>query len=961
MADLEPVQLSLIGPDPDDALAIADQPARDDIAEALDRTLFVEAGAGSGKTRSLVDRVEALVRADVPMEAIAAITFTEKAATELRDRIRLRFEERVAHHGERDQFEIALEQLDGAAVGTLHAFAQRLLGEHPVEAGLPPGVEVLDEIGSQVEFESRWLGFVDALLDDAELGRSLLLLETARVRIDHLRTLALVLGANWDLVEERLDLDHPDPPPIDPRPILGHIDKLGALADRCTDENDKLLARIVELVRLGRELAALDDEIDQLAHVRLIAGRCRVGNAGAKRNWNDNVQDARDSVMALGTAGNDLVDDITQRALHRLVGALGRFTLDAAEERRSQGRLEFHDLLVRARRLLRHPEIGPGVRRSLRGRYQRLLIDEFQDTDPIQIDLAILLGSSDDNAAGRPWTEVTVDDGRLFFVGDPKQSIYRFRRADISVYLEARNRFPDRPELTQNFRSVAPIIDWINHVFGSLIKFADGVQPAYVPLAPYRTDPPPVGPAVAVLGADAVDDRLNATALREREAVTVARAVGTALHDGWSVHDDTIDPPGWRPARPGDVCILLPARTSLPALERALEAHSIPYRAETSSLVYTTREVRDVLIAMRAISDPTDELATVAAVRSSLYGCGDDDLAHWRLGIGGRLSMHAAVPVDAPTDHPVAEALRHLADLHEARLWSSPSQLLDRLIRERGVLESAVATTRPRDIWRRLRFVVDQARAWADAGGTDLRAYLEWARLQGADNARVSETVLPETDDDSVRILTIHGAKGLEFPITVLAGMTTEMRNPASGPTIAFPPDGDPVVRIKADVQSEGYERWQPIDEQMDRHERLRLLYVATTRACDHLIVSLLRTTAAKTTGATILAGAGAARGAATALDPGVVATPDAAPPPLADLIDRDTWLDERNSAVKAAGRRRVIAATTLAREAAEAADPGLAKARARSRASAVEQGPLWHRHRSCRPRRSPGDRSGQR
>ncbi len=239
------------------------------------------------------------------------------------------------------------------------------------------------------------------------------------------------------------------------------------------------------------------------------------------------------------------------------------------------------------------------------------------------------------------------------------------------------------------------------------------------------------------------------------------------------------------------MCILLPARTSLAALERALERARVPYRAETSSLVYASREVRELMLTLRAVADPTDELATVAALRSFVYGCGDDDLANWRLGLGGRFSLRRELP-EGSAGHPVADGLAHMAELHEARLWSNPAELLDRVVRERGVLESAVATGAPRDVWRRLRFVIDQARAWTDAGGRDLRAYLEWARLQGADNARVSETVLPETDDDSVRIMTIHGAKGLEFPITVLGGMTTRFQRAPSGPSIAFPPSGPP-------------------------------------------------------------------------------------------------------------------------------------------------------------------------
>ena len=177
-----------------------DQSHRDRIVKVRDTNQFVEAGAGSGKTRALVDRVEALVLDDaIPLEQIAAITFTEKAAAELRDRVRQRFEA-TAHDGNahddpqrRDRADEALLQLDGAAIGTLHSFAQRLLGEHPVEAGLPPGVDVLDEISSQVEFEQRWQVFLDALLDDDTMAHTLLCLEACGVRLGDLRSLTCLL------------------------------------------------------------------------------------------------------------------------------------------------------------------------------------------------------------------------------------------------------------------------------------------------------------------------------------------------------------------------------------------------------------------------------------------------------------------------------------------------------------------------------------------------------------------------------------------------------------------------------------------------------------------------------------------------------------------------------------------------------------------------------------------------
>ena len=897
-----------------------DQAARDRIRTQRDRTMFVEAGAGSGKTRALVDRVEALVIADnVPLERIAAITFTEKAAAELRDRIRQRFEAVIAAPPDAPAAEAAaasLHQLDGAAIGTLHSFAQRILGEHPVEAGLPPGVDVLDEIGSQVEFEQRWRLFLDDLLDDTAMAPTLLALEGAGVRLDALRVLALQMAANWDLVEERLDFSAPPPGAFPRSTVLDAFDSVERLADACDAPDDSLLRRFPDLRANRAAIETAFDDVDALALAAEMGNRSgadraiKVGNSGRKANWRIDVTDVRAAFADLRATIDATVAAVTGAALAHVAARIGRFVLDAAEERREVGRLEFHDLLVRARRLLRDPDTGWEVRSALAERYPRLLLDEFQDTDPIQIELATLIASDERAVAGKAWDELDVRPGSLFLVGDPKQSIYRFRRADIGVFLAARDRVTDRPALTVNFRTTAPIIDWVNHVFATLIRFEPGSQPEYVALSAHRDEAAPNGPSVGVLGADPLIGRHRADELRRTESRDVAAAVSEMLFGPrpWSVADEAALG-RWRDARASDVCILLPARTSLAALEAALDEAGVPYRAETSSLVYASREVRELLLALAAVADPTNELATVAALRSFVYGCGDDDLAHWRLEMRGRFSLRTPLP-DGAGDHPVADALRHLRHLHEARLWSTPAELLDRLVRERGVLETAVATTAPRDVWRRLRFVTDQARAWVDAGGVDLRAYLQWARLQGADNARVSETVLPETDDDSVRIMTIHGSKGLEFPITVLAGMTTRTSAPSRGPSISFPPAGPPVLRLSADVTSEGYDAWRPIDDQMDHHERLRLLYVAATRARDHLVVCLHREESNTTTCASLLADPGLESPVATPLAPGVV--PGRAPvrAPAATLPARAEWRHELDTTLRAASRRDVVAAT---------------------------------------------------
>ncbi|MFN2557908.1 MAG: UvrD-helicase domain-containing protein [Nitriliruptorales bacterium] len=925
---------------------LVDRAARERIAADLASTLFVEAGAGAGKTKSLVDRVVALVASGIQMPAIAAITFTEKAAAELRDRIRRAFESRAADPDldptGRARFRTALEEVDVAAISTLHAFAQRILREHPIEAGLPPNVEVLDEVASEIEFEDRWRRFRDALLATSELERGLLLAFAAEVRLSDLRHIARVFDDNWDLVaeEQRFPWPAEDPPPCEVDRFVTRIEGLLARRSECRDGDDKLCQHLThEIAPYLERLRTAPDEYEAL---RLLAEEkpSFSYSYGRKENWRDKG-DVRDEMVAIGEDKACHAEQIALAALRRITLELARFTLEAAEQRRSHGRLEFHDLLVLARQLLRGPN-GPPVRQALRERYQRLLLDEFQDTDPIQIDLAVLIASDDPAAADKPWWEIDAEPGRLFFVGDPKQSIYRFRRADIDLFLQARDVFGQPPVLlTTNFRTTPAVIAWVNHVFGRLIVPEDGSQPRYQPLAPAPTrTSPPTGPPVAVLGSQAHHSELDADALREREADQVADAVLTATT--WKVARPRPDgTETWDDARLGDIAILLPARTSLPALERALETRDIPYRAEASSLVYSTREVRDLHSAVRALADPGDQLSLVTALRSPLFGCGDDDLFTYKVIAGGAWHILVDPPPGLERTHPVVAAMGYLRDLHRGLPWLTPSELLDRIARDRRLFElgyvqggaggSPALHGRPRDLWRRLRFVIDQARAWSEAEGGTLREYLEWARMQASESARVAETVLPETDDDSVRILTVHASKGLEFPITILSGMTTASRGRTNRVEVAFPPGEAVALKVGRKLTTPEFEKFKPIDEQMDFHERIRLLYVACTRAKDHLVVSLHRRTRkrdqpeqAKWTNAELMYSAGVEAPHQADLFAASGPASDGSPPPGSSqlrpplLLPLAEWEEERAAKLSSSSVRRTLGASDIAGLAAE-------------------------------------------
>jgi ATP-dependent helicase/nuclease subunit A len=903
------------------------------VLDELDQTLFIEAGAGSGKTTILVARVVALVASGIPLTAIAAITFTEKAATELRDRIRHELHT-VANHPAANAIisarcREALDEIDSAAIGTLHSFAQRLLGEHPLEAGLPPRLEVLDEISSEVAFEDRWRAWRDELLEDPAMAETIVLALASKVRLDHLRDLASVFQDNWDLVAERIDDSPPAPAPLDIASIVSELREICRERSQSRDPEDLLALRLAHIERWLDRLDGATDDADRIA---LIDSRpsFAVGNKGQKKNWPD-IAGLRQRVVAMSERLVSAVAALQHACLLHLAGGLARFTRDSVESRRVEGRLEFHDLLVFARRLLRDPEHGARVRALARDRYQRLLLDEFQDTDPIQIELAVRLAAPAE-AVGTDWRDLTVEPGRLFFVGDPKQSIYRFRRADIELFLEAAERFgPSRP-LTANFRSTAPVVGWINHVFGKLIQAELGAQPAYLPLRAVRRGGRK-GPHVITLGnsphVPAEGERISADELRACEVDDVAAVIMDIVGDKkWPVGDEPRD------ACLGDITVLLPARTALPALERAFEHAGIAFRAVSGSLVYTTPEVRDLLLAARAIDDPTDELALVATLRSRLFGCTDVDLFEFRNTYGGRWNHQAPLPASLPAGHPVGDALAELSDLARKARWIAPSELLDDLMRRRRLMELGLVGSRARDLWRRLRFVVDQARAWSEAGGTSLRAYLEWATRQATEGTRVAEAVLPETDDDAVQVMTIHAAKGLQFPITIVAGLTTEPRARQDGATVLWA-GGGCEIKVGPGVKTARYDELAELDEQLGHHERLRLLYVACTRAQDHLVISTHRRVRKnvdvereKLTLAELVALASADSTARPFRAPAQRALP-LAPADYSTVAfefgDPDVWAAELARVLATGRRTSTVAATALATFVPDD-DPGLAK-----------------------------------
>ena len=841
----------------------ADQQHRDRIQQSLDENLFVEAGAGTGKTTALVGRIVTLIASGAAeMAGLAAITFTEAAAAELRDRVRrdleIAAEDDSRDVDSRDWCRRAVSEMDAASIQTLHSFAQSLLRELPLEAGLPPGFEMLDPIAADLRFQQDWGQWLDESLESAELGLKLARALHLGLNLDQLRRVASALNDDYDLVADASIAGASEPTlTIGNRlaEAVAEIERLRRFSKN--GDGDLLFDHTAEVVALAQRLPAAGggDRAYERALVRLLGWKRLSTRSGNQKNWDkDEVTGVnackllKDMLQELEGLRAEEIAALRTAAFAPALEAVRKFVVDQSARRKEEGHAGFHDLLVWARDMLRD---NPDARRRFQRRFHHLLVDEFQDTDPIQAEIAFFLAGDPDDRAGsmsKDWEAIVPTPGKLFMVGDPKQSIYRFRRADIVTMTHVRNHLVhESTPLQQNFRSQQSIISWVNHVFGRWMRNEDGseLQAEYRDLVATHgvskegEEAPP--PAVYFVG-EGVDG--NADTARRLEGLAVAALARRVKEERWQVRSQ--EHGGWRDATYRDICLLLPSRTNLEALEQELEAADVPYRIESESIVLGTEDVRQLLNCLRAIDSPGDQVALVAALRSTAFSCSDVELLQF-VDDGGRFDyLHPGSATG-----PVAEALAVLHESNKKCGLKPPDELIEEFIRERHLVELSFDRRRPRERWRRLRFVVEQARAYQRAGGSSLRGFLDWIERQVVERARAVESPAPESDEDCVRIMTIHAAKGLEFPVVVLTGFGSRP-NRNSDNVIVDRASGQAEIELTLPggihVPTPGYEAAKSRESAAAEAEEVRLAYVACTRAKDHLLVSLFRPEAKKDT-----------------------------------------------------------------------------------------------------------------
>ena len=844
---------------------VPDQDARDLIASRLDLNLLVEAGAGSGKTQSLANRMAAGIAKGVyDVEHMAAVTFTRKAAAELRGRFQLALEERLGSAGtpedEKARIRGALAGLERLFAGTIHAFCARLLRERPVEANLAPGFTELDPVDDEVLRRRAWREY---LARERAAGSPLL----------RELTEAGVAPADLDNAFETIctfeEVTFPpgDGMPPDPKPAWAALQRLlKKLASRLQAPIDEdTSCKVQQRMRECRWRMRVADR-SKPAEVAQILQRWETEIGIVQERWSDDsavtkpLKQETDEWLAAFRA--DIVAPFLARwrqYVYRLAITLLSGARDFARDARFGAlTLNYNDLLQGAARLLAR---SPEVRQALREKYRWLFVDEFQDTDPIQAEVVLLLASESD-APGSPKPEgrTRLRPGSLFIVGDPKQSIYRFRRADIQTYNQVRDRLIADGgrvvSLTTSFRALPELCDWPNRAFvGEFPREATPHQPAFQELKPYRTGPEPERAALD-LGVKTLTTAAGVPSKQvvAEDAVAIARYIRSQLHEG-------------SPRRPGDFLVLAAKRKHLAEYASALEALEVPTEVTGAGAFGDSDEVALLGTLLRALADPDDGVAVVGVLRGPLFGISDEDLfAHKQAGgkffavrpapldtvRPERLATVRPEPVEGRTaraaGHPsVISALATLGDLSRLTRELPLPSAVERILERTGFLALAAAQSPGGAEAGDLLHAVDRVREVMEEGGT--LADAADALDEAAESSEAESWPLEPGRTNVLRVMNVHKAKGLEADVVFLADPlggpknSVDIRIERTGERpvgwfriVKREPDKDydgPVI-----AEPEGWAAHVAAEQPFVDAERGRVRYVAATRAKDLLVVS---------------------------------------------------------------------------------------------------------------------------
>lgn len=821
------------------------------IRESLDESLLVEAAAGTGKTFELVERLVRLLERGADVDAIVCVTFTRKAAGELKLRLREALDaarERAPTPTAKANLERAVSRLETARIGTIHAFCTEILRERPVEARVDPTFVEASEDEARILRDKAFSSWLQENLSTMPPGL-VRALSRHKQGYSNDTPVEKLANAAKDLIAWR---DFPTRWRREPFDLARNVDSLAARAgeiaddsEACQDDRDALrygLEPVRDFVRWYERMELDGPRDDAAIEAQLVALRTKLRDKKRKKDGYGSYGGDVTRGSLVG-ARNKLIKDLdgfVRRADADLAVALQSELWGVVERyealKAKVGKLDFDDLLIRVRDLVRNDQ---GVRVYLQQRFTHLLIDEFQDTDPLQAEILFLLAA--DDPAESNWRRAKIVPGKLFLVGDPKQSIYRFRRADTAVYRQVRAQLLEQGvglvRLSNSFRATEPLQRAINDAFAPLMTDDEASgQSGYVPLdgGPSADEQP----AIVALPIPDIHGRYGP--YQQTMDASLPGAVGGFV--SWLLQDS-----GWT-VRQGDARVPVEARhvailfrrfnafgRDLTApYARALEQRTIRHVLVGARSLHEREEVEALVAAMFAIEWPNDEMAVLGALRGPLFALPDELLFDYKNRF--RAFDPLRLPKRPPPEPllPVVRALEALGALSRERNERPFVDTVQSLLTVTRAHAGLALRPGGNQVLANVQEICDLARSFEMVGGISFRGFVE-RLVHAVEATRTSDVAAYEEGTEGVRIMTVHGAKGLEFPVVILADPNAPLAFATSNRHI----DAD--KRLCA-MRMMGCAPWELLEHgdretRFDEAEGVRLAYVAATRARDLLVV----------------------------------------------------------------------------------------------------------------------------
>lgn len=825
----------------------------------INKSFMVEAGAGSGKTSLMAGRILSMLANGIHPRDIAAVSFTEMAAAELMGRVSDTIDDvlkgtppadlAAAYEGGNipPEGQIKLQEaqhhLGEMTCTTIHGFCKKLLKPYPVEADIDPGATILDATQATLLFEDVFNEWIRERLNSEDFHKDIITEMIAsqsdtKEAVETIRRLADQLRGSPDLY---LSVEKFDVSTIDSLIQLiesydAWIAGLGFEAEGnelirgCFKDLKESLIKIktlprhqaiMDIVRL--KLASVVAKVDGDFKVYKMKGKWQAAAPSKKIGEECNIE-ATARYNEIAEAYASLKAMAASSALTILEQEI-RPLLERYRNRKRQGAaLDFEDLLVATRHLLRnHPQIA----KSLGERYKYILVDEFQDTDPVQTEIFKHLCFTKNKDSWIP------KQGAIFLVGDPKQGIYRFRGADVKTYLDMRDMLEKNDpssilKISTNFRSSKGILEYVNRVFAE--PLSEPSQPGFTALDPFRNDTSD-HPSVSTLQ---IDEFPNIAETRDAEAKMVAEAARKLINQ-FPVYDKKLGTT--RPCKPSDVALLAPTGSDLWRYELALEEEGISVATQAGKGMFQRQEVQDMIAITRALADPRDYLALGALLRGPLVGMTENDLLDAAYNLpkredGDLAYLHIGMDTSTIENIVLKTVLGHLNELRNESKYTTPYDILSKavdLLKFRATVKSRNLKSPHRALANIDRFL-EMSRPYNTRG---LRAFSDEVRSLWEGGERITEAH-PDGEDQSVSIITMHSSKGLEWPVIFIINTMTELMR--SRPLVVDVSSRQISMPFFGHLPH-GYRDLKQISDMETHNERVRLLYVATTRARDLLIV----------------------------------------------------------------------------------------------------------------------------